>query len=154
MTQESRRGRVTILVCDDDEDDRALIGQALGQTHHEINVQFLEDGEQLLDYLLLRGKYAGDAANAPRPGLILLDLNMPRMNGTEALKAIKENETLRHIPVVMLTTSGREEDILGSYQLGANAFIRKPVTYTGLVEAMGVVGRYWLEIVKLSTTTA
>jgi CheY-like chemotaxis protein len=86
--------------------------------------------------------------------LILLDLNMPKMGGREALKVIKQDEALRDIPVVVLSTSRLDEDITRSYQLGVNSFITKPVTFSGLVEAMNVLGRYWLEIVELPPTTA
>jgi CheY-like chemotaxis protein len=140
---------VTILVCDDDEDDRLLTEQALKDAHVSNDIRFVEDGAQLLDYLYQRGEFAGETGEAPRPGLILLDLNMPRMNGREALTVIKRDPTLRDIPIVVLTTSRLDEDIVRSYQLGVNSFITKPVTFTGLVEAMNVLGRYWLEIVEM-----
>jgi CheY-like chemotaxis protein len=140
---------ITILVCDDDEDDRMLTQQALEDAHISNSVRFVEDGEQLLDYLYQRGAYAGETGKAPRPGLILLDLNMPKLDGREALKTIKDDPTLSDIPVVVLSTSRLDEDVARSYQLGVNSFITKPVTFTGLVEAMNVLGRYWLEIVEL-----
>lgn len=140
---------ITILICDDDEDDRMLTQQALEDAHVSNSIRFVEDGELLLDYLYQRGKFAGETGLAPRPGLILLDLNMPKMDGREALKAIKEDATLRDIPIVVLSTSRLDEDIIRSYQLGVNSFITKPVTFSGLVEAMNVLGRYWLEIVEL-----
>jgi CheY-like chemotaxis protein len=108
----------------------------------------VEDGEQLLDYLLRRGRWA-DPAQSPRPGLVLLDLNMPRMDGREALARIKAHPALRRIPVVVLTTSRAQADVLRSYDLGANSFITKPRSFGGLVEAMRVLGRYWTEIVEL-----
>jgi CheY-like chemotaxis protein len=145
---------ITILICDDDEEDRMLTKAALEQAHISNTLRFVEDGEQLLDYLYQRGAYAGETGTAPRPGLILLDLNMPKMSGREALKVIKEDETLRDIPVVVLSTSGLDEDILRSYRLGVNSFITKPVTFSGLVEAMNVLGRYWLEIVELPPVVA
>ena len=143
---------ITILVCDDDEDDRMLTAQALEDAHVSNDVRFVQDGEQLLDYLFQRGEYAGETGTAPRPGLILLDLNMPKMDGREALKLIKAEESLRDIPIVVLSTSGLEQDIVKSYKLGVNSFITKPVTFSGLVEAMNVLGRYWLEIVELPPT--
>jgi CheY-like chemotaxis protein len=145
---------ITILICDDDEEDRMLTKAALEQAHISNTLRFVEDGEQVLDYLYQRGAYAGETGTAPRPGLILLDLNMPKMSGREALKVIKEDETLRDIPVVVLSTSGLDEDILRSYRLGVNSFITKPVTFSGLVEAMNVLGRYWLEIVELPPVVA
>ena len=149
MMQDKHKIPITILICDDDEDDRALTRQALEDAHISNNLRFVEDGEQLLDYLHQRGEYSGETGAAPRPGLILLDLNMPKMDGREALQRIKEDPTLVDIPIVILTTSGLDIDIIRSYQLGVNSFITKPVTFSGLVEAMNVLGRYWLEIVEL-----
>lgn len=149
MMHDTHKIPITILICDDDEDDRMLTRQALEQAHVSNNLQFVEDGEQLLDYLYQRGAYAGETGKAPRPGLILLDLNMPKKDGREALKVIKGDPTLSDIPVVVLSTSRLDEDIARSYQLGVNSFISKPVTFSGLVAAMNVLGRYWLEIVEL-----
>ena len=149
MMQDKHKIPITILICDDDDDDRALTRQALEDAHISNSLRFVEDGEQLLDYLHQRGEYSGETGAAPRPGLILLDLNMPKMDGREALQRIKEDPTLVDIPIVILTTSGLDIDIIRSYQLGVNSFITKPVTFSGLVEAMNVLGRYWLEIVEL-----
>ena len=139
----------TILVCDDDEDDRMLTRQALGHAHISNSVRFVVDGEQLLDYLYRRGEFAGESGKARRPGLILLDLNMPKMDGREALKAIKEDPTLQDIPVVVLSSSRLDADLERSYQLGVNSFITKAVTFPELVKTMKVLCRYWLEIVEL-----
>jgi len=149
MMQKRYKVPVTILICDDDEDDRLLTQQALEVAHISSALRFVEDGEQLLDYLYRRGAFSGETAKAPRPGLILLDLNMPKLDGREALKTIKEDETLCDIPVVVLSTSRLDEDVARSYELGVNSFITKPLTFAGLVEAMSVLGRYWLEIVEL-----
>jgi two-component system, response regulator len=149
MTREPSKIPITILICDDDEDDRMLTRQALEDAHVSNAVKFVEDGEHLLDYLYQRGAYGGETGKAPRPGLILLDLNMPNMDGREALKVIKGDETLRDIPIVVLSTSALDEDIVRSYKLGVNSFMTKPVTFSGFVEAMNVLGRYWLEIVEL-----
>jgi CheY-like chemotaxis protein len=154
MMQDRNKIPITILVCDDDEDDRMLTQQALEDAHVSNSVRFVEDGEQLLDYLYQRGKYGGERGLAPRPGLILLDLNMPKLDGREALKTIKGDSSLSDIPVVVLSTSHLDEDIARSYQLGVNSFITKPVTFSGLVEAMNVLGRYWLEIVELPPNAA
>lgn len=154
MTHGPHKIPITILVCDDDEDDRMLTKQALELAHVSNALEFVEDGEQLLDYLYQRGAFAGETGKAPRPGLILLDLNMPKMDGREALKVIKGDPTLRDIPVVVLTTSRLDQDIFRSYQLGVNSFISKPVTFSGLVDAMNVLGRYWLEIVELPPAAA
>jgi CheY-like chemotaxis protein len=108
----------------------------------------VENGEELLEYLYRRGKYS-DPAVSPRPGLILLDLNMPKKDGRQALKEIKADPSLRSIPIVVLTTSKAEEDILRSYDLGVNSFIVKPVTFEGLVDIMKTLTKYWFEIVEL-----
>jgi two-component system, response regulator len=154
MMQDRHRIPITILICDDDEDDRMLTQQALEDAHISNALQFVEDGEQLLDYLYQRGPFSGETGSAPRPGLILLDLNMPKLGGREALKVIKGDPTLRDIPVVVLSTSRLDEDVARSYALGVNSFITKPVTFSGLVEAMHVLGRYWLEIVELPPAPA
>ena len=147
--QDKHKIPITILICDDDEDDRMLTQQALEDAHIANDLRFVEDGEQLLDYLHQRGRFGGETGSAPRPGLILLDLNMPRMGGREALQRIKGDAAFLDIPVVILTTSSLDADVVESYQLGVNSFITKPVTFSGLVDAMNVLGRYWLEIVEL-----
>jgi CheY-like chemotaxis protein len=149
MTPERHRIPITILICDDDVDDRLLTKLALESAHVSNDLRFVQDGEEMLDYLYQRGPYAGETGAAPRPGLILLDLNMPRMDGREVLQRVKSDPDLADIPVVILTTSNLGADIMTSYQLGVNSFITKPVTFSGLVEAMNVLGRYWLQIVEL-----
>jgi CheY-like chemotaxis protein len=139
---------VTILMADDDPDDRLLAAEALRESRVASDLRFVEDGEQLLDYLRRRGRWT-DPAQSPWPGLVLLDLNMPRMDGREALAEIKADPALRRIPVVVLTTSRAQADVLRSYDLGASSFITKPATYAGLVDAMRALGRYWTEIVEL-----
>lgn len=143
-----RRHPVTILMADDDPDDCMLAKEALAETCLANELYFVSDGEELLDYLYHRGKYA-QLGSAPRPGLILLDLNMPKKDGREALKEIKADPNLRYIPIVVLTTSKAEEDIHRSYDLGANSFIVKPVTFSSLVEVMKTLRKYWFEIVEL-----
>jgi CheY-like chemotaxis protein len=139
---------ITILIADDDADDRMLAKEALEESRLRNELYFVEDGEELLDYLNRRGKFA-EPAKAPRPGLILLDLNMPRKDGREALREIKADADLRRIPVVIMTTSKAEEDVFRSYDLGANSFITKPVTFERLVELMRALGQYWIEFVEL-----
>lgn len=134
-------------MADDDEDDRLLVKAAFEESAMSNDVRFVEDGEELLDYLLHRNRYS-EAQLAPRPSLILLDLNMPRKDGREALREIKSSPDLRAIPVVILTTSKLEEDIYRTYDLGANSFIIKPVTFEALVETVKLLGRYWFEIVQ------
>jgi CheY-like chemotaxis protein len=139
---------IVILLADDDIDDRRLAVDALAESRLANDLHCVENGEELLDYLYRRGSY-GDADSSPRPGLILLDLNMPKMDGREALKEIKDDPELRQIPVVVLTTSKAEEDIYRTYDLGVNSFITKPVSFDGLVQVMKILGRYWFEIVEL-----
>ncbi len=139
---------ITILMADDDEDDRFMAREALQEARLANDMRFVVDGEELMDYLRRRGKYSGNG-NAPRPGLILLDLNMPRKDGREALREIKSDPDLRQIPIVVLTTSKADEDIYRSYNLGVNSYITKPVSFEGLVEVMKALSIYWFKIVKL-----
>ena len=139
---------IVILLAEDDADDRLLVKEALAEGRVLNELRSVGDGEELLDYLRRRGRYA-DPAASPRPGLVLLDLNMPRKDGREALREIKADPDLRRIPVVVMTTSKAEEDIFRSYDLGANSYISKPVTFERLVELMKVMGRYWIEFVEL-----
>jgi CheY-like chemotaxis protein len=138
----------SILMADDDADDRLLARDALRKSRVATELVCVEDGEELLAYLRREGPYA----RAPRPGLILLDLNMPKKDGREALQEIKADPMLRRIPVVVLTTSKAEEDLLQSYDLGAASFITKPVTFDALVDLMKTLGRYWIEFVELPAT--
>jgi len=139
---------ITILMADDDPDDRELTREAFRESRLANEFHTVEDGEELMDYLHRRGRYA-QLNGAPLPGLILLDLNMPRKAGREALKEIKGDPPLRRIPIVVLTTSKAEEDILRSYDLGVNSYVTKPVTFSSLVELVRVLGRYWFEVVEL-----
>jgi two-component system, response regulator len=139
---------LTILLADDDPDDRLMAKEALEESHLLNPLDTVEDGEQLLAYLRRTGNYQHLSDN-PLPGLILLDLNMPRMDGREALKEIKNDPMLCHIPIVVLTTSKAEEDIYRTYNLGVNSFITKPVSFNGLVDLMKTLGKYWFEIVTL-----
>ena len=139
---------VRILLAEDDDDDFALIRDALVESHLLNDLDRVRDGEELMTYL--RQQHPGGAQKAsPLPGLILLDLNMPRKDGRECIREIRADAALRAIPIVVLTTSKAEEDVLRSYELGVNSFIKKPVTFQGLVEAVGVLGRYWFQIVEL-----
>lgn len=139
---------ITILMADDDADDRQMTKDAFAENRLTNDLRFVENGVELMDYLYRRGKYS-DPRQSPRPGLILLDLNMPKMDGREALEEIKKDLNLRTIPIVVLTTSKQEEDIHRSYELHANSYITKPVTFEQLVKVMKDVQRYWLEIVEL-----
>lgn len=139
---------ITILMAEDDPDDRELAREAFVESRLINDLRFVESGDELLDYLKRRGAYSAPGA-APTPGLVLLDLNMPGMDGREALERIKSDPDLRHIPVVVMTTSRAEEDVLRSYQHGANSYITKPVSFEGLGVVVRMLERYWLQIVDL-----
>ena len=148
MDGNGNRRPITILMADDDEEDRMMTKKAWATSKLANDLRFVEDGEELMEYLKHRGEYA-DPASSPRPGLILLDLNMPKKDGREALREIKSAPELRRIPVVVLTTSKAEEDILRSYDLGANSYITKPVTFEALVEIIQNLDTYWFELVEI-----
>jgi len=139
---------VTILMAEDDDEDFMLTADALHEARVLNTLYRVKDGEELMEYLLLKGKYAS-RTEAPLPSLILLDLNMPRKDGREALKEIENHPALRKIPVVVLTTSEAKEDISQCYEIGANSYITKPVSFEGLVKALKALGQYWFEIVEL-----
>jgi CheY-like chemotaxis protein len=149
---ETKTKPISILFADDDPEDRMLAKDALQESRLANEVTFVEDGEELMDYLHRRNKYS-HLDGWPLPGLILLDLNMPRKDGREALREIKADPLLRRIPIVVLTTSKAEEDIYRTYELGVNSFITKPVTFDALVNVMKTLTRYWFEIVKLPPET-
>jgi CheY-like chemotaxis protein len=137
-----------ILIADDDEDDRMFTKEAFDENFEKNEIRFVNDGVELLDYLRRKNKYANPALS-PRPSIILLDLNMPKMDGREALREIKSDPKLRTIPVVILTTSKAEHDIVKTYDLGVNCFITKPVSFTAFLEVTRTLGHYWFDIVKL-----
>lgn len=137
-----------ILIAEDDPEDRMLTADALDENSIHQGFHFVEDGEELMDYLYNRGPYA-NKSQYPRPELILLDLNMPRKDGREALQEIKRDPKLRRIPIVVLTTSKADEDVIRSYNLGVNSFITKPVSYNDLVEVIATLNKYWFQIVEL-----
>ena len=143
---------ITILMADDDPDDRMLTRDAFVESRLANDLRFVTNGEELMDYLHRRGPYS-DAAAAPRPDVILLDLNMPRKSGREALREINGDPGLRRIPVIILTTSKAEEDVYRSYDLGANCYIQKPVTFDSLVEVVRALGTFWFQIVTLPPDT-
>ncbi len=144
----SRSRPIRILIADDDADDRILIADAFEESRLNNPVDFVEDGVELLEYLRQEGKYA-DKPKGVLPGLILLDLNMPRMDGRTALQEIRSDPKLKCIPIVVLTTSKSEEDILKTYNLGVNSFITKPVTFDSLCDIVRILSHYWIEIVAL-----
>jgi CheY-like chemotaxis protein len=139
---------ITILMADDDADDCDMTRDAFAESHLANDLRFVGDGVELLDYLKRRGKYQ-NPETSPAPGVILLDLNMPKKDGREALAEIKNDPELQSIPVIILTTSKEEEDIHRTYKLHANSYITKPVTFQSLVQVVAALGKYWLEIVEL-----
>ncbi|MEO5584709.1 MAG: response regulator [Flavobacteriales bacterium] len=144
---------ITILMAEDDADDRLMTKEAFEESKLNNDLRFVCDGVELMDYLYRRGQYT-DPANSPRPGLILLDLNMPKKDGREALRDIKSDPQLKNIRVVVLTTSKAEEDIFRTYDLGAASYITKPVTFAALADIVKTMGKYWLEIVELPNDEA
>lgn len=136
-----------IVMADDDADDRLLAKEAFEETQFNNELIFVEDGAELMDYLNRQGKYKDTKARIP--DLILLDLNMPKMDGREALQAIKSNCVFRKIPVIVMTTSRAEEDIAKTYDLGVNSFVSKPATFDGLVQTVRDLNNYWFNVVAL-----
>ncbi|MCG6168743.1 response regulator [Leptospira sp. FAT2] len=139
---------IHILVAEDDPDDRLLMRDGFRENNLINPLHFVKDGEELFEFLQNKGEYS-DIVKYPRPGIILLDLNMPKMDGREVLKTIKTIPEFKKIPVIVLTTSREEEDMLQTYDLGANSFIRKPVEFGAFMETIRTLGQYWLEIVEL-----
>lgn len=147
-SQHSSKYPVSILIAEDDPEDRMLTIDALDENNIKRGYHFVGDGEELMDYLNHRSCYQ-DSLQFPRPRLILLDLNMPKKDGREALQEIKRDENLKRIPIVILTTSKADEDVIRSYNLGVNSFITKPVSYQDLVEVIATLSKYWFQIVEL-----
>ena len=148
MTPSPSPKPIVILMADDDHEDREFAREAFQESRLANDFRTVGDGVELLQYLRREGAYAASGA-APRPGLILLDLQMPRMDGFQTLEQIRSDPSFARIPVIVMTTSGADEDIARSYDSGANSYVRKPVTFEGLVDAVKTMGRYWLEIVEL-----
>jgi len=142
---------ITILLADDDPDDRQLTRDAFAENRLANMLNCVEDGEELMEYLQRRGRYT-NLKDAPLPGLILLDLNMTAQRRARGAQGIKADLNLRRIPIVVLTTSKAEEDILRTYDLGVNSYITKPVTFKSLVELIKLLGRYWFEVVDFRRT--
>ena len=140
--------RAIILLAEDDPGDQELIRRAFRESRFTNELRFVNDGEEVLDYLFQRGKYSEPSEN-PSPDLLLLDLNMPKMDGKEVIEKVRAVPELCSLPIVVLTTSQSEEDILRSYRLGANSYIIKPLTLNKFLSAIHKLESYWLEIVVL-----
>ena len=137
-----------IIVADDDPDDRIFIGEAFAEAKLQAEISYAKDGEELMQYLRRTGAFE-HLKGETLPNIILLDLNMPEMDGYEVLSELKSDPDLKRIPVIVLTTSKAEEDILGTYDLGVNSFITKPVSFEGLKSIANTIGKYWFETVSL-----
>jgi CheY-like chemotaxis protein len=146
MTTDGTRS-IVVLMAEDDEEDRMMVRDAMAEAAAGVDLRYVENGEELLDYLRNHGRWAG--VDAPTPGLVLLDLNMPRKDGREALREMKADPALRALPVIILTTSREEDEVARGYNLGANSFVQKPVTFDGLVTLMRTIGLYWFDTVQL-----
>jgi CheY-like chemotaxis protein len=138
--------KYNILIADDDSDDRQMLKEAFEENNFVSNIHFVENGEELVDYLKRKGKYENTYESLD---LILLDLNMPKKDGREALREIKSDPVLKSIPVIVLTTSNVKDDVVKSYNSGVNCFISKPASYIELIEVTRTIIKYWFETVKL-----
>jgi CheY-like chemotaxis protein len=136
-----------VLLAEDDEHDIVATRRAWKKHNIANPLYIVSDGEECLDFLHRRGKY-GEPGTAPRPGILLLDIKMPKMDGLTVLKHIREDEELRHLPVIILTTSKAEEDRLKGYNLGVNAYIVKPVGFENFSEAVRTINLFW-QLVEL-----
>lgn len=142
--------RTPILVADDDPDDHQMVKKAVDLCAMAVDVHFVSDGQAVIDYLRRTGEYAERSLEStPRPALLLLDLNMPRKNGKKVLEEIRQDRNLCHIPIIILTTSCDDADVMTSYASGANSFITKPITFEGLMRMMQSLQRFWLETAQL-----
>ncbi len=132
-----------ILLVEDNPDDEALTLRALKMSHIVNDIQVVRDGEEALDFLFARGRHAKRDIHH-LPTVILLDLKLPKLNGLEVLQELRNNEITRRVPVVILTSSLEERDVIDGYGLGANSYIRKPVDFDQFIEAVRQLGVYWL----------
>ena len=142
----------TVLLAEDNPADQNLTRRALARGVIQCDLRVVSNGEEAMDYLLQREKFT-DPVACPRPDLILLDLNMPRLDGRQVLERMKADSNLDTIPVIVLTTSRQEEDVVRSYRLGCNSFIQKPIQVQEFVAALEQLGAYWLKLVVLPTHT-
>lgn len=139
-----------ILLVEDNESDEVLTLRAFKKSHVPNAIIVVRDGAEALDYLFATGTHAGRDP-AAMPALVLLDLNLPKIGGLDVLRRIRADERTRRLPVVMLTSSAEERDIAGSYDLGANAYVRKPVDFTHFIDAAQTLGLFWLALNQTAT---
>ena len=140
-------GRVELLLVEDNPTDAELCIRALRKHNLANNLIWVKDGAEALDFLFARGAYAGRGPNN-HPKLVLLDLRLPKVDGVEVLRRLRANEATKSVPVVVLTSSKEDRDIVDSYALGANSFISKPVEFEKFIETIGHLGLYWLVVNK------
>jgi CheY-like chemotaxis protein len=152
MAADLRSSRPVVLVAEDSAIDRLIIEEAFEESGVEATLHFVEDGEELLDYLRRRGDYALGGKLAPRPAIVLLDINMPKLNGHEVLREIRLDQQLRDLPVVALSTSDSPKQIAQAYAVGVNSFLTKPGKFSEFVKLIRLFGTYWLEGARLPPT--
>jgi len=133
----------TILLVEDNEDDVTLTLRAFNKINVKNKIVIAGDGEEAIDYLFCRGKFEGRDIN-DLPSVVLLDLKLPKVNGFEVLKAIRKNGNTKYLPVVILTSSKEEQDVVNAYSLGTNSYLRKPVDFEKFSEAVKILGEFWL----------
>ncbi|MHC4269850.1 MAG: response regulator [Planctomycetota bacterium] len=143
---------VVILLAEDNKADQVFVQSAFNLTEIRNNLFFVNDGVEAMEYMHREGKF-NDPKYSPKPDLILLDVNMPRMNGKEVLKELKTDPDLKSVPVIMLTTSDHENDVIESYNFGVNAYITKPAGLDRFIDTIESLKNFWLQVVALPTTT-
>lgn len=148
MTEAERKQLVPVLLVEDDPDDVEITRRAFAKGKIANPLHVVRDGEEAMEFLKHTGRYK-QADCAPRPGLILLDLNLPRLDGRQVLRLVKEDTELRRIPIVVLTTSDEEADVLECYDSGANSYMTKPVDFKKFIEAVVTIGKYWLYFAEI-----
>ena len=139
----AERELIKVLLVEDNMHDITITKEALKEARLINEIYIVRDDQEALDFLRHQGGYAADPTKSPRPGLILLDINLPKMNGVEVLAHIKQDQDLRQIPIIMLTASRREEDVVKSYDNGCNSFLEKPVEFDVFVQLVKEIGLYW-----------
>ncbi len=138
----------SILLVEDSPSDVELTKRALSKSQIGSKLEVVEDGSEAIDYLFCLGEYSSRDPHS-KPDLILLDLNIPKIDGNEVLRRIRQNEKTKHIPVVVMTSSNEERDLITAYNNGANSYVRKPVEFSKFVEVVSLLGHYWLDINEL-----
>ena len=147
---ENIRNNPTILIAEDDKDDRILLKEAFAENSLSTPLFFVRDGEEVMDFLYRRGPYE---TNSEIPDLILLDLNLPKKDGREVLKELKADPVLKKIPVIVFSTSNSTHDISNCYELGASCYMTKPQTFKDLIDAIQKIAIFWFNLVEFAPKT-